>query len=401
MLVLSIWFVPVIIFVLFAFRQRSKKMIEQDSARRSLGIHKERLSDLAAQFQAGELSEEEYQSFKLEEEKALLADSEREAHLGDNKTQVSYVWVGVVSLVAMAIAYYTYGAIGAYDAVQVREQFRALSQSQEFDAEQVNETLTSYEDLLEKNPEDIEGWFRLARMQIDMESFDSAIASFNHVLTELRRVEHRAEDEATVLSYIGQAHTALGDLESALVAYEESLGLTQNDAALGMAGRLSYELGDFQKAIDYWTRLKLRNPEADSAVMDDFIERAKTELAALGIDYEAAQPTRIVVNIDLPAAWEGLEDSAALFVYARPVGQRMPLAVKRIPISAQNMTVLLSDEDAMGPMGGISGQDVVEVTARISLTGIANTQPGDWGGNTEIVELVDKETFIDILIEQP
>lgn len=401
MLVLSIWLVPVIIFILFAFRQRSKKMIEQDSARRSVVIHKERLADLAAQFEAGEISEEEYQSFKLEEEKALLADSDREAHLGEHKTQVGYVWVGAVSIITMAIAYYVYGAIGAYEAVQVREQFRALGQTENVDAEQVRSALTSYENLLEKNPEDIEGWFRLSRMQLDLESYEDAISSFEHVLVEIRRVEHRAEDEATILSYIGQAQTALGNLEPALLAYEESLGLTQNNAALGMAGRLSFELGDFQKAIDYWTRLKLRNPQAESAVMDEFIERAKTELAALGIDYEAQQPTRIVVNIELPAAWEGLEDSAALFVYARPVGQRMPLAVKRMPISDRNMTVLLSDSDAMGPMGGISGQDVVEVTARISLTGIANTQPGDWGGNTQTIELVNKESFVDILIEQP
>ena len=74
MIGLLIWVLPVLVFVLFAIRQRSDKQISIDSTTRALTIHKERLADLLTQKNTGTLSETEYQSFKLEEEKAMLAD---------------------------------------------------------------------------------------------------------------------------------------------------------------------------------------------------------------------------------------------------------------------------------------------------------------------------------------
>ena len=185
------------------------------------------------------------------------------------------------------------------------------------------------------------------------------------------------------------------------MSVEESLSYFQNDTALGLAGRLSFDLGKNEKAIEYWTRLKLNNLDADSQVIDEFIAEAKDRLLAQGIDYAVDEPIRIVVRVDLPAAWEGLSKDAALFVYARPIGSRMPLAVKRLAIRAQNVTVMLSDSDAMGPMAGISSQDVVEVTARVSLTGIANAQPGDWGTDAVEVSLNQVETNVELTINMP
>jgi len=402
MLVLSIWILPVVIFVLFAVRQRSQTLKAMDSVERSVDIHKSRLSALQAQFENGELTEVEYHSFRVEEEKSMLADAEI-THTSDvQASKMSWLWVPVLSVSIIVLAFGTYLKVGSYEAVKVRDQFKQLATVADLDEKEVAATLDSYRQLLESEPENIEGWFRLSRMQSDMKLFEGSVDSLQHVLTELRKqVEHNAEDEATVLSYIGQNYVALAKPEEALAAFEESLEYLQNSTALGMAGRMSYELGQFKKAIDYWTQLKLSNPQAESTVVDDFIELAKTELTNQGIDYEAEQSVRIVVNIELPAAWEGLSKDAALFVYARPIGQRMPLAVKRMPVSSASIAVMLSDADAMGPMGGISGQDVVELTARVSLTGIANTQAGDWIGDIKTVEIDGKEMTADIQIRQP
>lgn len=396
-----IWVFPVLVFVLFAVRQRGSKRHELDSSEQAIQIHKGRLAALADQFEQGEMTEDEYQSFKLEEEKALLADSVVAQKHETHSLQLPWAWVPVLLILLMGAGWYTYGKIGAWDAVTVREQFKELARATDFDSQQVQQAVSGYEALLRTEPENIEGWFRLARMQMDMELFESAVSSLEHVLTQLRAVEHNAEDEATILAYIGQSRVALGQDAEALAAFEESLEYYQSSNALGMAGRMAFETGDYQKAIDYWTRLKLNNPEGDLAIVDDFINQAIDQLAAQGIDYEVEQPTRVIVTVDLPAAYEGLADEAALFVYARPVGQRIPLAVKRLNVTGQRMVVILSDADAMGPMGGISSQETIEVTARISLTGIANTQPGDWNGNAEVVDMAQKESSVQISITQP
>jgi len=401
MLILSIWVIPVLVFVLFAVRQRSVKDRGVDSNERSLAIHKEQLARLDGLRDSGELTAVEYQSFRLEEEKALLADAESERSALTQVSQMPWFWVPVLTLVITAGAWLTYNKIGAYDGVKVHKQFVQLGSDANLSDQQISQTLNDYQQLLEKTPEDIEGWFRLARMQMDLEAFPEALRSLKKVLAQLRVVEHTAEDEANILAYIGQVQATMGASELALAAFEESLNYAQNNTALGMAGRMSFDLGQNQKAIEYWTRLKLNNSGAESQVIDDFIAQAKARLLAQGIDYAVEEPIRIVVRVSLPAAWEGLSKDAALFVYARPIGGRMPLAVKRLAISAQNVTVMLSDSDAMGPMAGISSQDVVEVTARVSLTGIANTQVGDWGTDAVEVTLDQVETNVDLTISMP
>lgn len=401
MLGFLIWVCPVLVFVLLAYRQRSHAAEELDSSQQAVEIHKERLAALQARHDSGEINDDEYQSFRLEEEKALLADTEVVSRQSNQTLQLSWLWVVVTTVLVMAVAWVSYDRLGARDAVAVRDQFQTLAMSADLQPGQVEAALDSYQALLESEPDNIEGWFRLSRMQMDMQRYESAITSLQHVLAQLRLVEHNAEDEAAILAYLGQSQASIGQLEAALESYEASLeyGVTAN--ALGMAGRLSYDLGRYQKSIDYWTRLKLNNAQIDASIIDDFIDDAKARLAEQGIDYEAEQPARIIVKIELPAAWEGLADQAALFVYARPVGQRMPLAVKRLPVNAGQMAVILTDEDAMGPMGGISTQEEVEVTARISLTGIANTQPGDWSGNAVVVDMAENSPEVSIQIEQP
>ena len=401
MLILTIWVIPVLVFILFVVRQRSQKEHGVESAERSLSIHKEQLARLDQLRDSGELSDVEYQSFRLEEEKALLADSETERSARGQVSKMSWVWVPLFTVAITAAAFLTYNKIGAYPAVQVQKQFVQLASDENMTSEQVSKTLNDYQQLLEQTPEDIEGWFRLARMQMDMEAYPEALISLNKVLAQLRLVEHEAEDESTILAYIGQVQATLGASELSLAAFEESLSYFQNNTALGLAGRLSFDLGKNQKAIEYWTRLKLNNLDADSQVIDEFIAEAKDRLLAQGIDYAVDEPIRIVVRVNLPAAWEGLSNDAALFVYARPIGGRMPLAVKRLAIRAQNVTVMLSDSDAMGPMAGISSQDVVEVTARVSLTGIANSQPGDWGTDAIEVTLDQVENKVELTINMP
>ena len=106
------------------------------------------------------------------------------------------------------------------------------------------------------------------------------------------------------------------------------------------------------------------------------------------------------MQISLPAAWQGLTSDAILFVYARPVGQRMPLVAKRLPVTGQQMTVVLSERDSMSG-AGFEGLDEVEVTARVSLTGVANQQPGDWLGDVAIAALSESESSVSVSIAQP
>ncbi|MDN3648903.1 c-type cytochrome biogenesis protein CcmI [Reinekea marina] len=403
MLILSIWLIPIAIFMLFAVRHQSGSQTEVDSVEAAMVIHKDRLAALQQQFEANSISQSEFDSLRLEVEKSILADTEKQRSTLKTTEKLPWLWVQSLSLIVFATAFWLYQSVGASDAVDVRTQFRQLAGQTQLDEASVTNTLQSYQKLLEKEPENIEGWFRLARMQLDMGSFEHALISFNNVLTQLRAVERNAEDEAAILAYLGQTYLSLNRPEAALASFEEALEYSAvNTMALGMAGRIRFELGDYKEAIDHWTTLKLQNLNPENAVViDSYIDQAKAALADMGIDYEAEQPLRIFVKIELPAAWEGLPEQASLFIYARPIGQRMPIAAKRVRVTDQSMVTILSDADAMGPAGVLTNYEQVEITARVSMNGTANTSPGDWPGDVRIVELNSKEISVDIDVRLP
>lgn len=372
LMVLAAW-----VFVFLAVRV-SRDAKSRDSAAEAVDIHKDRLAGLETQRQQGDLDEEDYRQFRAETERALLEDTRKQRR--SSQYRAMPLWVaGVLLVVVSGASFALYAEWGASEGVAVQNSFRALASLEEPTEAHVREAMEGYRRMLRNRPEDIEGWYRLASMQMEVGDYESAQPSLEHVLELLRGGDRSAEDESTVLAYLGQSLWAQKQPREALQRFEEALQFNaQNTLALGFSGRLSYELGEYRKSIDYWMRLKRLAQDNETEVIDGFIERSQAALREQGIEYEPDAGIQIEVDVSLPAAWEGLPESAALFIYARPVGGRMPLAVKRLPVTSRELSVNLSDADAMGPMGGLSGQDSVEVMARVSFKGVAESAPGDW-----------------------
>ena len=88
------------------------------------------------------------------------------------------------------------------------------------------------------------------------------------------------------------------------------------------------------------------------------------------------------VNL-LPAFKSAVPAGSTLFIYARAVqGPRMPLAVLRLPVGSWPVTFKLDDALAMSPELRLSQFKEVVVQARISRSGEAIPQTGDWVGQS-------------------
>ncbi len=391
-----------LVFVATLGRRRSDAG-ERDSVAESIQIHKARLKALDEEHQRGDLEDTDYQQFKAETERALLEDTRKAGDTAPGRAVPGVVVIATGLIISVA-AWGLYAYWGAADAVAVRENFIALATDPDPSEAQLMETLEGYEALLQDHPEDMEGWFRLANMQMELGQYSRAQPTLERVLALLRDGARNAEDESMILAYLGQTLWAQEQAEAALARFREALEYNaQNTLALGFAGRLTFEQEEYRNSIDYWTRLKrLAGDEADTRLIDEFISRSRAALAEQGIDYEADLGPSIQVNLTLPAAWEGLPESAVLFVFARPVDSRMPLAVKRLPVSGRELTVVLTDADAMGGMGGLSGQEEVSVSARVSFEGVAEPAAGDWVANEVTLDLADKSAItVNLSVQQP
>lgn len=384
--------------------RRRGNAAERDSVAESISIHKARLQALDEEHQRGELEDTDYQQFRAETERALLEDT-RKAGDSDPGRAVPLSVVVSIGVIVTGASWWLYGVWGAADAVEVRDNFIALASDPEPSEARMMETLDGYEALLQANPDDVEGWFRLANMQMELGQYSRAQPTLERVLRQMRDGPSRnAEDEAMILAYLGQTLWAQQQAEPALERFREALEYNaQNTLALGFAGRLTFELESYRSSIDYWTRLKrLAGDEADTRLIDEFISRSQAALAEQGIDYEADVGVSIDVRVSLPTAWEGLPETAALFVFARPTDSRMPLAVRRVPVSDRELRIVLTDADAMGGMGGLDGQDEVVVSARVSFEGQAEPAAGDWVAEAITLDLSEQSEFrVELDVTQP
>lgn len=400
--VFGVLLILALVFVATLGRRRSDAG-ERDSVAESIQIHKARLKALDEEHQRGDLEDTDYQQFRAETERALLEDTRKAGDTAPGRAVPGVVVIATGLIISLA-AWGLYAYWGAADAVAVRDNFIALATDPDPSEAQLMETLEGYEALLQNQPEDMEGWFRLANMQMELGQYSRAQPTLERVLALLRDGARNAEDESMILAYLGQTLWAQEQAEPALARFREALEYNaQNTLALGFAGRLTFEQEEYRSSIDYWTRLKrLAGDEADTRLIDEFISRSQAALAEQGIDYEANLGPSIQVNLTLPAAWEGLPESAVLFVFARPVDSRMPLAVKRLPVSGRELTVVLTDADAMGGMGGLSGQEEVSVSARVSFEGVAEPSAGDWVANDVTLDLADNSAItVNLSVQQP
>jgi cytochrome c-type biogenesis protein CcmH len=86
----------------------------------------------------------------------------------------------------------------------------------------------------------------------------------------------------------------------------------------------------------------------------------------------------VTVTLDPKLAGD-VHPGDTLFVFARAIdGPRMPLAVARIKASALPASVTLTDAMAMTPQLKLSNYSEVQVLARISKSGNALPQSGDF-----------------------
>jgi len=90
----------------------------------------------------------------------------------------------------------------------------------------------------------------------------------------------------------------------------------------------------------------------------------------------------------------------AVFIYATPVsGSRMPLAIVRTTVAALPFDFVLDDSQAMGPQFKLSTASEVVLKARISKTGQAMPQPGEFGVSTGPIKT--QASNLSLVIREP
>ena len=307
--------------------------------------------------------------------------------------------IGMLVLITIPLAgLLLYQYIGTPEAINIPTAApRQAAQTQQPHSSQqpeMEDMVAQLQQRMAENPDDPEGWLILGRSLKTMQRYPEAV-------TALTNANRLVPDTPLIMIELAEARLfASGRAQispESKQLIESALAIDpQQQKGLWLLGMAAAQDGDEAKAIAVWQRLLAQLDPASGAAqtVGQQIEMAQTRLGQatpVAAVPEAAVPEPAVQEVvatefNIPVAITIADElagaipaNAALFVFIHPAGAvGMPLAVKRIAPGGFPMSLRFSDADLLRPGMSLQDFDKVDISARISMAGIANAAPGDY-----------------------
>ena len=414
---------------------------EGDPVGSNVAVYREQLADLEREREQGSLSELEYTTSRDELTRRLLEDAQAAAvstapsHSRESVSTTSITSARTGRWLALGLAVYLplmgwglYGWLGqpvALDPVAAAQG----EPEHAVDPSKLADMVAKLEQRLREEPQQVEGWVMLGRVQRARERFDESAQAYARALS-LSANDDVAIERAEVLA------RGRGSFEGE--PWQIILGVLKADpdheGARLLAGSAAFSEGRYAVALTHWKRVQsqLSADSPDKAELDEAIAQAQARLggaptapasapaqapantvASSANTSNAANATsasgrsataanaRITGRIVLaPSLAARVSPGDTVFIYATPAeGSRMPLAIVRTTVAQLPFNFVLDESSAMSPQASLAGQTQVTLRARISSTGDAMSKPGDLGVVKSAVKV--GATGVELKIEGP
>ena len=365
-------------------------------------VYRDQMAELDREFVMGNLNYEELKAARDELSQRLLADvgtqgSTHSAAAHAPAASGAVLWhkpwlaIGLLVFVVPVSSLLMYSVLGEPAALDPMALKQGVDTSAEVTPEKLTEMATALTRRLQDEPNSMDGWVMLGRVQRARGHFEEAAEAYAKALA-LSRDDNLLIERAEVLaqknggSFAGEPWSII---QRVLTADPHHLN------ALFLAGSASYAEMNFNTALRYWERAREVVPadSPDAPELDRAIAEARSKMglpaiparafsaAETQVSKAALSATSISGRVTLVKELQGLVASTdTVFVYATPVaGSRMPVAIVRTTADKLPFDFVLDDSTAMNPAVKLSGMDAVTVRVRISKSGQAMAQPGDYG----------------------
>ncbi|TVQ41712.1 MAG: hypothetical protein EA370_01210 [Wenzhouxiangella sp.] len=273
----------------------------------------------------------------------------------------------------------------------------------ETQVEQIRAGISDIARQLERDPDNVENWARLGLVYKDLREFSSSEHAF-------RRALYLDEDNPFVL--VELAETLLFQSQRGRLPSESRELLEQavaidpaSQKALWLLGIGAFQDSNYQQALAWWQQLENQLPAGSvRESVREQMQRARDRLGSgdaagtelppghppLAAGSDDASPVFLVEVALSPEHAVGLDGSETVFLIARAAnGPSAPLAVQRMQVADLPTTIALSDGDAMVDGLNLSTFTEIMLTARVSLSGTAEAQPGDIEGQAGPVNILE------------
>ncbi|WP_020410384.1 c-type cytochrome biogenesis protein CcmI [Hahella ganghwensis] len=373
----------------------------------NLAIFKDRLAELENDHKQGLIDEKEFGELKAELETSLLNDlpsNDTGKPVRKNAGAGVLMVLGFIGLPALALGLYQY--LGDYKGLNQAHWMDETRLLLAREGNNMQAILDRLEQRLQEDPEHIEGWVLLGRSYMTLERYKEAAGAFAEVA---RLLEEDNQNPGVGYGLLAQARFfgEKGMTAGVQEAVRKALAADPGESnALSILGVSAFQQGRYADAVRYWQAILDSNPNDPNAdAIRNGINRAQA-LAAVrqsesGENTEVGEPVKLAVKVSLAEAVSAQADgSDVVYILARPVGGRMPVAVTRVRVQDLPITLALDDSMSMGPMAKLSSVEQVEIVARVSKAGTPQPQSGDIEGLIGPVSVKGQEAPAEVMIDR-
>ena len=343
-------------------------------------IHQQHLADVDRALREGRLNTEQHRSARDELLRHVLDDAAQAVgSRSGGGLAVSWLWIVVALVLLSGLSYLQLGAPQSWWAAPLSQRVKISATTPEKLVEQTRYWLQT----TQESPEDAVAWLTLARLHAAQNEYalsDQALARVLSLAPEPDLWIERAQMKALSLGgiYAGEPWQWIEN-----VLREKPLHLN----ALVLAGSAALSEKKYEAAQAYWQRALALVPDDSEAAQG--IQQALTQIAsqaqtqrpevkapANSVDERPLIQGEVRVSSDVQTQ---IGAGATLFVYALAEdGSRRPVAIWRGTPAAWPVRFGLSDSMGMGAPPLLSSLTQVRLVARISKTGSAQKQEGDF-----------------------
>ena len=247
----------------------------------------------------------------------------------------------------------------------------------------LSRAVTSLEDRLKSEPNDVDGWLLLGRTYFELQNFPQARSAFARALALQPSTEAKlGVAEAEILVDRNSLTADAGRLVEEVLQQEPN-----HQKALFYGGLVASARRDFDTVRQRWERLLTMSPPPNVRKM------LEEQLAMLPASTnppddpppDAASSGGINVRVDIAADLaDKIRPGAMLFLVARDPGKPgPPVAVVRQGAAEFPSLLRITDANAMLPGQSLAALEQVHLLARIANGGDPIAQPGDIFGEIQ------------------
>ena len=321
-------------------------------------IYREELDKLDMEHQTGLITAADYEISHAEMRQRLFQDTveedDREISGSAKKTAIG---ISVFIVLLSSILYFSLGDV--FRVAQVNSE-KPITQ------EGVEKMVAEFAVKMEKDPSNLKGWAMLARSYRILGRNEDAAKAYARAGDFIDSDPQLLADYADTLATIANGSFTGKPLQ----LVNKALKLDpSNLMALWLSGTASYSSGNYKAAVQTWEKvLQQLPPNTDEArAIQGSIAEARSKGGLTTMAPVAATGKEISGQIELSAELKSkVKPGDIVMVIARKPGERMPVAILKVPAKDFPMSFALNDALAMNPSAPLSqlSEASVEVRSR-------------------------------------